>query len=333
VTTMANEAPRTLPLPTPLVDPIADPILQVIPAAAREVDGFPVGRVLPAIGRRMIGPFAFFDHMGPATLAPGQGLDVRPHPHINLATVTYLFDGAITHRDTLGVHQVIRPGDINWMTAGRGIAHSERTPPEVRVTGSAMHGIQLWVALPQAHEETEPEFHHHPGATLPSFEQAGVRVRVLVGAAYGQRSPVRVFSPMFYLEASWTAAAELEVPSGAGDVDPDEGDQPGAPGSGVEGAYERAAYVAEGRVSCGGTVVEARNLIVFAPGTPATLRADGPARVLLLGGAPLDGPRTIWWNFVSSSRERIERAKADWREGRFGTIPGDEHEFIPLPEK
>lgn len=326
MTIMANEAPRAVP--NPLSHAESTPL--VIAAAERQVDGFPVGRVLPAIARRMVGPFVFFDHIGPATLSPGQGLDVRPHPHINLATVTYLFEGAITHRDTLGAHQVIRPGDINWMTAGRGIAHSERTPPEVRVTGSEMHGIQLWVALPQAHEETEPEFHHHPGATLPSFERGGVQLRLLAGAAYGQRSPVRVFSPMFYLEALWTEAAELDLPDG--EADAEAADRAAAPDGGAL-SYERAAYVAEGRIACGGTLVEARQLVVFPPGVPATVRSEGPARVLLLGGAPLDGPRHIWWNFVSSSRERIERAKADWREGRFGTVPGDEREFIPLPEK
>lgn len=290
------------------------PIQQIVPAAPRDIDGFTVARALPALGRRMVGPFAFFDHIGPAALPPGRGLDVRPHPHINLATVTYLFEGAITHRDTLGSLQVIRPGDINWMTAGRGIAHSERSPDEERVAGPRMHGIQLWVALPQAHEEVEPDFHHHPADTLPSFQRGGVGLHLLAGTAYGQVSPVRVFSPMFYLEASWADAAQLDLPA-------------------ADAVEERAAYVAEGRVICGDTVVEERNLAVFTPGAAVTIRSEGPARVLLLGGAPLDGPRYIWWNFVSSSRERIERAKADWREGRFGTIPGDDREFIPLPEK
>jgi redox-sensitive bicupin YhaK (pirin superfamily) len=293
----------------------AGPVAQVLLGAAREIDGFRVGRVLPAIARRMLGPFAFFDHMGPAALAPGAGLDVRPHPHINLATVTYLFEGAITHRDTLGSLQVIRPGDINWMTAGRGIAHSERSPAEERAAGPGLHGIQLWVALPQAFEEVEPEFHHHPAATLPAFERGGVHLRLLAGEAFGQRSPVHVFSPMFYVEALWSLPAALDVPSSG---DPTE---------------ERGAYVAEGTVSCGETTFDVGSLIVFTPGTSPVLHADGPARVLLLGGSPLDGPRYIWWNFVSSSRERIERAKADWREGRFGTIPGDDREFIPLPEK
>jgi redox-sensitive bicupin YhaK (pirin superfamily) len=290
------------------------PIQQIVPAAAREIDGFTVGRALPANGRRMVGPFAFFDHIGPAALPPGRGLEVRPHPHINLATVTYLFEGAITHRDTLGSLQVIYPGDINWMTAGRGIAHSERSPEAERAAGPRMHGIQLWVALPQAHEEVEPDFHHHPAATLPAFQRSGVGLRLLAGAAYGHVSPVRVFSPMFYLEALWADAAELELPAS-------------------DSVEERAAYVAEGRLFCGETAVDERNLAVFTPGATVTLRSEGPARVLLLGGAPLDGPRYIWWNFVSSSRERIERAKADWREGRFGTIPGDDREFIPLPEK
>lgn len=303
-----------------------DPVEQVVRASRREIDGFAVGRVLPAIGRRMVGPFVFFDHMGPAGLPPGQGLDVRPHPHINLATVTYLFEGAITHRDTLGSLQVIRPGDINWMTAGRGIAHSERSPAEERVAGPHLHGIQLWVALPQAHEEAEPDFHHHPAATLPQFERAGVSLRLLAGATFGRRSPVRVFSPMFYVEAVWRGPAELDVPS-------TERADGTSPGQTVSGEDERAAYVAEGAVACGASTYGVGTLLVFRPGSVPRLRADGPARVLLLGGSPLDGPRHIWWNFVSSSRERIERAKADWREGRFGTIPGDDREFIPLPEK
>jgi redox-sensitive bicupin YhaK (pirin superfamily) len=284
-------------------------LARIIEARPRQIDELTVGRVLPAIGQRMVGPFIFFDHIGPAALAPGHGLDVRPHPHINLATVTYLFDGALAHRDSLGRHQVIRPGDINWMTAGRGIAHSERTPPEERAAGSTMHGIQLWVALPDGKEEVEPSFHHHPAATLPELEQGGARLRVLVGAAFGATSPVDILSPMFYVEARLPAGAALPLPA--------------------EHA-ERAAYVVEGALACGDERVEARHMALFEPGAAPSLRAESESHVMLLGGQPL-GQRHIWWNFVSSSRERIEQAKQDWRERRFPPIPGDDREFIPLP--
>jgi len=282
-----------------------------IEARARKIDGFSVGRVLPSAARRLIGPFIFFDHIGPAELEPGHGMDVRPHPHINLATVTYLFEGQVLHRDSLGSHQLIQPGAINWMTAGRGIAHSERTPPEVRRTGSGLYGIQLWVALPKAHEETEPAFHHHPPETLPQLEEDGVRLRVLAGSAYGATSPVRTFSPLFYVEASLPAGGLLPLP-------PEH--------------EERAVYVLEGIVCCGAARAEARQMLVFSKGAAPVLRAELPSRVMLLGGAPMDGPRHVWWNFVSSSQERIEQAKRDWKEGRFPKVAGDEKEFIPLPE-
>jgi redox-sensitive bicupin YhaK (pirin superfamily) len=282
-----------------------------IEARARKIDSISVGRVLPSPARRLIGPFIFFDHIGPVELGPGQGMDVRPHPHINLATVTYVFDGQILHRDSLGSHQIIQPGAINWMTAGRGIVHSERTPPELRKTGSRLFGIQLWVALPREHEETEPEFHHHPPDTLPGMEEDGVRIRVLAGSAYGATSPVRTFSPLFYVEASLPAGGLLPLPAEH---------------------QERAAYVLEGRVCCGAARAEARQMLVFSPGSSPVLRAELASRVVVLGGAPIDGPRHIWWNFVSSSKERIEQAKGDWREGRFPKVPGDEKEFIPLPE-
>lgn len=282
-----------------------------IEARPRKIDDFTVGRVLPSAARRLVGPFIFFDHIGPAELTPGRGMDVRPHPHINLATVTYLFEGQVLHRDSLGSQQLIQPGAINWMTAGRGIAHSERTPPELRRTGSRLYGIQLWVALPRAHEETEPAFHHHPAQTLPQLEEDGVRLRVLAGSAYGATSPVRTFSPLFYVEASLPAGGLLPLPA----------------------EYEeRAAYVLEGTVCCDAARAEARQMLVFAPGATPVLRAELASRVMLLGGAPIDGPRQIWWNFVSSSKERIEQAKRDWKEGRFQKIPGDEKEFIPLPE-
>lgn len=284
-------------------------IEQLLRANAREVDGFAVGRALPQVHRRSVGPFVFVDHIGPSRLPPGQGLEVRPHPHINLATVTYLFDGEFLHRDSLGNEQVIRPGAINWMVAGRGIVHSERTPPALREIGPSLHGIQLWVALPQASEEVEPSFAHHPAATLPEQEFLGVKLRVLLGSAFGQTSPVQVFSPMLYVEAQL---------------------QPGATLTLAPDYAERAFYGVEGTVHCGDTTLTRHDLAVFREGVPITLTASTPARFMLLGGAPLDGPRYIWWNFVSSSQERIKQAAAQWKAGRFPKVPGDEIEFIPL---
>jgi len=297
--------PATAPCP-------GDPQLAaVIDARPRDLGGFTVGRVLPSPARKLIGPFIFFDHMGPAAFPPGRGIDVRPHPHIGLATVTYLFEGEIVHRDSLGSHQPIRPGDVNWMTAGRGITHSERTAAELRQAGARLDGLQLWVALPLAHEETDPEFHHHPARDLPVAVIAGTRVRVLAGSAFGQTSPVRTFSPLFYVDAALPAGSELPLP----------------------GEHEeRAAYVVSGRVECGNERAERGRMLVFTPGARATLRAVSDARVALIGGAPIDGERHIFWNFVSSSQARIEQAKRDWREGRFAKVPGDEREFIPLPQ-
>ncbi|HTV24344.1 MAG TPA: pirin family protein, partial [Polyangiaceae bacterium] len=263
----------------------------IVEPRQRDLGGFAVRRVLPTTRRRMLGPFVFFDHMGPAVFPPGEGMDVRPHPHINLATVTYLFEGEIDHRDSLGSHQAIQPGAINWMTAGRGIVHSERTPMAVRQSGQRLHGIQLWVALPAAHEETAPAFFHHPAASIPSVNSPGVQLRVLAGSAYGKVSPVQVFSPLFYVDARIEAGAELELPN----------DLP-----------ERAAYVATGSVHVGQEQITEPKLLVFRAGQRAVLRATSDARVLLLGGEPLEGPRHIFWNFVSSSPERIERAKRDW---------------------
>jgi redox-sensitive bicupin YhaK (pirin superfamily) len=282
----------------------------VIDARARDLGGFTVGRVLPAPARQMIGPFIFFDHMGPADFPPGRGIDVRPHPHIGLATVTYLFAGEIVHRDSLGSHQPIRPGDVNWMTAGRGIVHSERTGAGPRRGGSHLDGLQLWVALPLEHEETEPEFHHHPARELPTLDLAGGRVRVLAGSAFGERSPVRTFSPLFYADAALRAGGELALP---------------------QEYEERAAYIVSGAVECGGERAERGRMLVLTAGARASLRALSEARVALIGGAPIDGERHIFWNFVSSSRARIEQAKRDWREGRFPRVPGDDQEFIPLP--
>lgn len=288
-----------------------DIIELILDGRPRDLGGFDVARLLPTAARRLVGPFIFFDHMGPAQLAPGQGMDVRPHPHIGLATVTYLYEGEILHRDSLGSHQPIRPGDINWMTAGRGIVHSERTALEQRSAGPRVNGLQLWVALPTEHEETEPEFHHHPAHTLPACEVEGAQLRVLAGAAYGVTSPVRTFSPLFYVDAAVPAGGELVVPN---DYE------------------ERAAYVVEGAITCGAERAERGRMLVFRPGRDVVLRAASDARIALIGGAPLDGKRHVFWNFVSSSPERIEQAKQDWKHGRFPKVPGDEIEFTPLPE-
>jgi redox-sensitive bicupin YhaK (pirin superfamily) len=249
--------------------------------------------------------------MGPAAFAAGRGVDVRPHPHIGLATVTYLFEGEIVHRDSLGSHQPIRPGDINWMTAGRGIVHSERTGTEARRTGTLLHGLQLWVALPLACEETAPAFHHHPAATLPTLAIGGVQIRVLAGTAWGQTSPVETFSPLVYAEATLSEGSKLRL---------------------TDEHAERAVYVVDGAVDVGGEHAGRGRMLVFATGAEATVHALTDARVALIGGAALDGERHVWWNFVSSSRVRIEQAKRDWREGRFPKVPGDDEEFIPLPE-
>jgi len=288
-------------------------VSRVLEGRARDLGGFSVRRVLPAGGLQTVGPFIFFDHMGPARLEPGAGVDVRPHPHIGLATVTYLFDGEFMHRDSLGTAQLIRPGDVNWMVAGRGIAHSERTPEELRQArdGSGLHGIQIWIALPRAAEETEPSFAHYPAAALPEIRRPGLQMHLIAGEAYGQRAPAVVFSPMFYLAARLEAGSEVELP---------------------EECRERAVYVAEGEIAVAGEHHGVGRMVVFEPEGPATVHAVTASRVMLLGGAPLDGPRHIWWNFVSSSLERIERAKRDWREERFVAVPGDD-ERIPLPER
>ena len=289
----------------------SDGILLVIDPRPRDLGGFTVRRLLPAAGSRMVGPFIFLDHMGPAVMERGKGMDVRPHPHIALATVTYLFDGEIIHRDTLGSERAIRAGDVNWMLAGRGIAHSERSSAEERAQGVRLHGIQSWVALPTAHEEDAPAFAHHPGRTLPKLTRDGAQLTVIAGTAYGAESPVGVLSPTLYVEARLAAGARLTV----------DGGHP-----------QRAVHVAEGAVKIGERRIGPGVMAVLRPGAEVTVEAEEPARVMLLGGAPLDGDRHIWWNFVSSSKERIERAKDDWRQGRFGKVPGDETEFIPLPE-
>jgi redox-sensitive bicupin YhaK (pirin superfamily) len=283
----------------------------VIDARPRDLGGFSVRRVLPSIQRRLVGPFIFFDQMGPARFAVGRGIDVRPHPHIALATLTYLFEGEIIHRDSLGSFQPIRPGDVNWMVAGHGIVHSERSSPEARARGSTLHGIQSWIALPRRYEETEPRFDHHPARTIPIQKWDGVEIGVVAGTAYGLRSPVAVFSPTLYVAVTLAAGAELPID---------------------EEHTERALYVVEGAVSAGSRIFSEGTMGVLREGARVRVRAQQAARLMLIGGAPLDGERHIEWNFVSSSKERIERAKADWQRDAFAKVPGDEHERIPLPD-
>jgi redox-sensitive bicupin YhaK (pirin superfamily) len=283
----------------------------VVTRTSELTGGFQVRRALPSRQRRMVGPFIFLDQMGPELLRPGAGLDVAPHPHIGLATVTYLFGGELLHRDSLGTIQPIRPGEVNWMTAGRGIAHSERTPNEVRRAASELFGIQSWVALPASREESPPAFAHHAASELPVVAGEGKVVRLIAGALYGARSPVATLSELFYADVSLAPGASIAVPTEH---------------------EERAAYLIEGSIELDGETYAAGQLLVFKPGAAATLKAaNHPARLMLLGGEPLEGPRHIWWNFVSSSRERIEQAKEDWREGRFAPVP-EETEVIPLPE-
>ena len=283
----------------------------VIEQRRRDLGGFEVGRLLPHPQRRMVGPFIFFDEMGPVDFPAGiaRDVDVRPHPHIGLATVTYLFAGEIMHRDSVGSEQPIRPAEVNWMTAGRGITHSERFE-HARRHGGLMHGIQAWVALPQEREEIEPSFSHHPAADLPTAQAGGVRLRAIAGEALGLKSRVPTYSPLFYLHAQLDRGAVLEMP---------------------HDYTERAVYVVSGEIEIEGNSHRPSRMLVFAAGEPASLRANSRAVVLLLGGEPV-GPRYIEWNFVSSTRERIEQAKADWRAGRMKLPDLDDGEFIPLPE-
>ena len=282
----------------------------VLIAPTRELgDGFQVRRALPSARRRMVGPFIFFDQMGPVSFDAGRGLDVRPHPHIGLATVTYLFAGEILHRDSLGTVQPIRPGAVNWMTAGSGIAHSERSPPDARAKGGTLFGIQLWVALPKEHEEDPPSFVHTPAEALPLLTGDGLEVRVVLGEAFGKTSPVKVHGNLFYAAATLSPGATLSLDARH---------------------EERAVYVAEGGIEVAGDPFEAGALLLFRRGDAVALEARARSRILLLGGDPADGPRHIFWNFVHSSPERIAQAKADWRAGRFARVPG-ETELIPLP--
>ncbi|XWN31753.1 MAG: pirin family protein [Devosia sp.] len=304
---------------TPCPDPVpgdaasADAIETVIIPRARDLGGFEVRRALPSPKRQMVGPFIFFDQMGPSEFVLGEGIDVRPHPHINLATVTYLFDGEILHRDSLGTEIAIRPGAVNWMTAGKGIVHSERTAPEEKAKGAKLFGLQTWVALPSHHEETDPGFAHHGADDLPIVEENGARCRVVVGSAWGQSAPVKAFSDTIYADISLAPGASLPV----------------------DAAHEeRALYTVSGEVEIAGTSFGPGQLLVLRPGDPITVKNTGttPARSVLVGGETMDGPRYIWWNFVSSRKDRIEQAKAEWKAGKFDTVPGDAEEFIPLPE-
>ena len=283
----------------------------VLKPHTKDLGDFAVRRLLPAFPTKMIVPFIFFDHMGPADFAPGSGIDVRPHPHIGLATVTYLFEGNILHRDSLGSVQQISPGDVNWMTAGHGIVHSERTPAEDRTRGQRLHGIQTWIALPKADEKTEPSFTHLPKASLPLIVRPGVQMRLLAGSAFGQRAPTPTFSDMFYLAVEMDAGSSFEFPA--------------------EYA-QRAAYVVEGNVTIGGGAAVPYHMAVFAGDSTLEFRAATSARLMLLGGAPMDGERIIWWNLVASSPELIDAAKARWRAQEFPRVP-DETEFIPLPDR
>ena len=301
--------------------PAADPVLGdkrscdalelvIVPRVRDLGDGFSVRRALPHGKRQMVGPFIFFDQMGPVQFIAGQGLDVRPHPHIGLATVTYLFDGRVMHRYSEGNALEITPGAMNLMTAGRGIAHSERSPADARQGSEGMFGIQSWIALPQAHEETAPSFQHFDAGSLALIEDGGVRARVIAGSAFGKTSPVGMLSEWLYAEV-------VLAPGASAPLDPDQ--------------EERAIYVAEGEVDIAGETFEGPRLLIFRPGDRITVRALRRARLMFLGGAALEGPRYIWWNFVSSRKERIEQAKEDWKTGRFAPVP-NETEFIPLPQ-
>jgi len=282
----------------------------LIRSREKDLGGFSVRRVLPASSRLMVGPYIFFDQMGPARFPVGDGVDVRPHPHTGISTVTWLFEGEIMHRDSLGYTQPIRPGAVNLMTAGRGIVHSERTAPEERARGATLHGIQLWLALPAELQETTPAFTHYQRETIPMVETEGARISVIMGEAYGVRSPVEILSPTLYAEILFPGPAECSLPD----------------------AYqERAVYVVEGGITVDDCAITVGEMAVIRPGARAVIRADGHARAMVIGGAAYPEARTIWWNFVSTSSDRIEQAKQDWSNGRFAGVPG-ETEFIPLPD-
>ena len=290
---------------------------RILEGKSKDLGGFSVTRILPMAQRRHVGPFVFYDQMGPARFHPGEGIDVRPHPHIGLATVTYLFDGEMDHRDCLGVHQTVFPGDVNWMTAGKGVTHSERTGDTARASGQFMHGIQVWVALPEDCQEIEPEFHHHGAGDLPDFEVGGAHFRLILGSAYGHTSPVKVYSPIVYAHIEAKAGARFDLP---------------------QGHEELALHVVSGRLETAGEPLSGGHMAIFTPGqTQASVTVTKDSRLMLLGGQPL-GPRHMEWNFVSTRKERIEQAKADWRASIAAgfkdtpfRMPVEEHEYIPLP--
>ena len=300
-----------IPDPAPGDAQAADLIDTVIIPRARDLGGFEVRRALPSARRQMVGPFIFFDIFGPVLLKAGEGQDVRPHPHIGLSTVTWLFDGSIYHRDSLGSRQMVSPGELNWMTAGKGIVHSERTTPDDRLRQRQVFGIQSWVALPKAHEDTAPSFEHVRPGDMPLFTDRGISARLVAGSLFGATSPVKTHSALFYADVTLDAGAAVPLPAEH---------------------EERGVYIASGEVEIAGQAFAAGQLLVFRPGDAITIRARSTSRVMLLGGEPMDGPRHIWWNFVASSKERIEAAKEDWKAARFAIVPGDEKEFIPLPE-
>ncbi|MEM9627132.1 MAG: pirin family protein [Pseudomonadota bacterium] len=293
-----------------------DSIETLIIPRARDLGGFEVRRALPAPKRQMVGPFIFFDQMGPAEFLTDQGIDVRPHPHIGLGTVTYLYKGEFQHRDSLGSNQMIYPGAVNWMVAGHGVTHSERTSETTRENPHPLFGIQTWIALPDNAEDTTPSFEHHPKETLPAFDNGGIKMRLILGNAYGEKAPVKLFSEMFYADVVMNAGAILPMP---------------------DDHEDRGLYVTEGSIEIAGQAFEAGQMMVFRPGDAISVKAgEQGARIMILGGETLNGPRYIWWNFVASSEERIEQAKEDWRagkweDGRFALPPDDKDEFIPLP--
>ena len=287
------------------------PVEQILAPRVKDLGGgFLVRRLLPAFPRQGVGPFVFFDHFGPVTVRPADNFDVRPHPHIGLATVTYLFEGAMLHRDSLGAVQRIEPGAINWMTAGRGIVHSERRPPDLADREYTAHGLQLWAALPRASEESEPAFAHTAAGELPRWEENGLSLGLLIGEAFGRRSPVATFAPTLYVDVVARPGGALELPASLG---------------------ERAVYAIDEPLRVDDVDVPAQSMAVAGPGAAARVASPRGGRYVVIGGQPLDGPRFLWWNYVSSSRERIERAKEDWAAQRMGQIPG-EHEWIPLPQ-
>jgi redox-sensitive bicupin YhaK (pirin superfamily) len=288
-----------------------DAIETLIIPNARDIGGFQVRRALPTARRRLVGPFIFFDRMGPAVLRAGEALDVRPHPHIGLSTVTYLFDGQIRHRDSLGTEMIIAPGDVNLMTAGRGIVHSERSPEELRDAPMSVSGLQTWLALPDNREEIDPAFGHTRAGDLPLIDAEGVLARVVIGSFHGETAPVHTETDTLYADIRLSAGSRLPIPAEA---------------------EERAIYVLDGQVAIAGDRFPSDRLIVFKPGAEIVVEAESAAHLMLFGGASLGSKRYIWWNFVSSSKERIEQAKEEWRTGRFDIVPGDEEEFVPLPE-